>query len=356
MKAIDTAGWTGWALQDQQLGMALLALRHPPGWTAQGNVTWVPEHNESPEHHWFQVTHPDRVAMVQGWPRFDFTWPGGEPGQPNGRGRTYLSPEPADRVLGQLLPQLLGQGATQPSRFEVGPLPQWAELFRLTPDQLTPGVTYTGVRAAVEASINGRPRRFEILGFHYWVANQAVFGPITNHGLSLAVLSAASDRFDELRPILDAVLAGAVPNPAWQAAAAQIGQANAAEFEARASSVRWAAFQAEQAGIARVGQAAADLRNTQVSNAQAAFNAAMAPPPMAGTPGVSAQEAWRAELGGVTAVEDPNSREGNTKLVSSSTAVTWQNEKGEVIETDDVNLDPNINSHTTWKVVRRYGQ
>jgi len=28
----------------------------------------------------------------------------------------------------------------------------------------------------------------------------------------------------------------------------------------------------------------------------------------------------------------------------------------EVIETDDVNLDPNINSHTTWKVVRRYGQ
>lgn len=75
-----------------------------------------------------------------------------------------------------------------------------------------------------------------------------------------------------------------------------------------------------------------------------------------GSAGVSAQEAWRNELAGVTAVEDPNSREGNTKYVSSSTAVTWQNEKGEVIETDDPNLDPNINSSTTWKVVRRYGE
>ena len=61
-------------------------------------------------------------------------------------------------------------------------------------------------------------------------------------------------------------------------------------------------------------------------------------------------------VGGVQAVEDPNSYAGNTKYVSSGTAVTWQNERGEVIETDDVNLDPNINSHTTWKVVRRYGQ
>ena len=42
--------------------------------------------------------------------------------------------------------------------------------------------------------------------------------------------------------------------------------------------------------------------------------------------------------------------------VSSSTAVTWQNETGEVIETDDVNLDPNVNSSTTWKVVSRYGE
>ena len=85
--------WTSWALQDPQLGLPVLGLRHPPGWSAQGSVTWVPEHNESPEHHWFQVTDPDRVAMVQGWPRFDFTWPGGAPGQPNGRGRTYLPPD-----------------------------------------------------------------------------------------------------------------------------------------------------------------------------------------------------------------------------------------------------------------------
>ena len=58
----------------------------------------------------------------------------------------------------------------------------------------------------------------------------------------------------------------------------------------------------------------------------------------------------------MTAVEDPTSSQGNTKYVSSSTAVTWQNEKGEVIETDDVNLDPKVNSSTTWKVVSRYGE
>ncbi len=353
---MDTTGWTTWTLPDPHLGMPVLGLRHPPDWTAQGQVTWVPEQAESPEHHWFQVTHPGRVAMLQSWPRFDFTWPGGVPWQPNGQGRSYLPPDSPDRLLGAVLPQLLGQGAQQPSRFEVRPLPDWAARFRIPPDQLSPGVVYTGLHARAEASVNGQHRRFEILGFHYSVTNQAVLSTITNHGLFLAVLSAAADRFDELRPTLYAILDATTPNPAWTAATNQVGQQNTEAFQARAASARWAAFQAEQSSIAAVGAAAADLRATQASNAQAQFDQAMRPPPLAGTPGISAQEAWRNVLGGVEAVEDPNSSQGNTKYVSSSTAVTWQNEKGEVIETDDVNLDPNINSHTTWKVVRRYGQ
>ncbi|MCW3157050.1 hypothetical protein [Micropruina sonneratiae] len=93
------ADWVGWTLDDPHLGMPLLALRHPPGWTAQGAVTWVPEHAESPEHHWWQVTHPDGTAMAQTWPRFDFTWPGGPAGQPNGQDRPYLPPDAPDRLL-----------------------------------------------------------------------------------------------------------------------------------------------------------------------------------------------------------------------------------------------------------------
>lgn len=353
---MDTTGWIAWTLPDPQMGLPVLGLRHPPGWTAQGNVTWVAEHNESPEHHWFQVTHPERIAMVQSWPRFDFTWPGGAPGQPNGRGRTYLPPDAPDRALGGVLPQLLGPGAQQPTRFEVRPLPDWAQRLHSPPESITPGVTYTGLHARVEAPVNGRPQCLEILGFHYAVSNQAAFATITNHGLALAVLSATAERFDGLRPTLYGVLDSATPNPAWTVAVNQVGQQNADAFAAQAAGARWAAFQAEQAGIAAVGAAAADLRATQSANAQAQFDRMMQPPLIAGTPGGSAQEAWRNALGGVEAVEDPNSREGNTKYVSSSTAVTWQNEKGEVIETDDVNLDPNINSHTTWKVVRRYGQ
>lgn len=352
---MDATGWIAWTLPDPHLGMPVLGLRHPPGWTAQGNVTWVPEHNESPEHHWFQVTHPERIAMVQNWPRFDFTWPGGAPGQPNGHGRTYLPPDAPDRSLGGVLPQLLGPGGQQPTRFDVRPLPDWAQRFHIPPESITPGVAYTGLHAMLDAPVGGQPRRLEILGFHYAVSNQAVFSTITNHGLFLAVLSAAAERFDELRPTLYGVLDSTIPNPAWTAAVNQVGQQNTAAFAAQAASARWAAFQAEQAGIAAVGAAAADLRATQSANAQAQFDRMMQPPPTAGTPGISAQEAWRNSLGGVEAVEDPNSREGNTKYVSSSTAVTWQNEKGEVIETDDVNLDPNVNSHTTWKVVRRYG-
>ena len=353
---MDTSGWTSWALHDPQLGLPVLGLRHPPGWTAQGNVTWVAEHNESPEHHWVQVTDPDQVAMVQGWPRFDFTWPGGAPGQPNGRGRTYLPPDSPDRLLGAVLPQLLGPEAGQPTRFEVHPLPDWAQRFHVGPESITPGVTYTGLYAVADAQVKGVPRRLEILGFHYSASNQAVFSTITNHGLLVVVLTASAQRYDELRPTLYAIMDGTLPNPAWNAAINQVGQANAAQFAAQQANQRWAAFQAEQAGIAAVGRAAADLRQTQAGNAQAAFNAMMAPPPAANNAGVSAQEAWRNELGGVTAVADPNSREGNTMYVSSSTAVTWQNELGEVIETDDVNLDPNINSSTTWQVVRRYGE
>ena len=255
-----------------------------------------------------------------------------------------------------MLPQLLGPGAQQPTRFQVKPLPDWAQRFHIPPESITPGVAYTGLCALVEAPVNGQLRRLEILGFHYAVSNQAVFATIVNHGLFLNVLSAAAERHDELRPTLYGILDSAVPNPAWNAAVNQVGQQNADAFAAQAASARWAAFQAEQAGIAAVGAAAADLRATQAANAQARFDAIMQPPPMAGTPGVSAQQAWRDELGGVQAIEDPNSYAGNTKYVSSGTAVTWQNERGEVIETDDVNLDPNINSHTTWKVVRRYGQ
>lgn len=332
----------------------MLGLKHPPGWTAQGNVSWMPEHRESPERHWFQVTDPARVGMVQGWPRFDFTWPGGEPGQPNGQGRSYLPPDSPDRLLGAMLPQLLGPQSAQPTRFEVRPLPDWAQRFHIGPESITPGVNYAGLYAFVEAAAGGRPRRHEILGFHYSVTNQAAFSTITNHGLFVSVISADAQRYDELRPTLYAILDGTLPNPAWTAAANQVGRTNTAEFAQRQASAQWAAFQAEQAGIARVGQEASELRNTQAGNAQATFDAMMKPPLVAGTPGISAQEAWRNELGGVTAVEDPNSREGTTTYVSSSTAVTWQNENGEVIETDNVNLDPNVNSHTTWKVVRRY--
>ena len=353
---VDASGWTTWTLPDPQLNLPVLGLKHPPGWTAQGNVTWVAEHNESPEHHWFQVSGPEQDAMVQGWPRFDFTWPGGAPGQPNGHGRTYLPPSSPDQLLGTLLPQLLGPQGGRPTRFEVHPLPDWAQRLHIPADGLTPGVAYTGVYAGVDAPVAGRARRLELLGFHYAVSNQAAFATITNHGLLVTVLSASLERYDELRPTLYAIMDGVLPNPAWTTAAGQVGQTNTAEFAQRRAGAQWAAFQAEQAGIARVGQAAADLRGTQAGNAQAAFDALMAPPPPAGTPGISAQEAWRNELGGVTAVEDPTSREGSTKYVSSGAALTWQNENGEVIETDDVLLDPNINSHTTWKVVRRYGQ
>lgn len=354
MAGVDTSGWTNWVLQDPQLALPVLGLKHPPGWTAQGNVSWMPEHRESPERHWFQVTDPARVGMVQGWPRFDFTWPGGEPGQPNGQGRSYLPPDSPDRLLGAMLPQLLGPQSAQPTRFEVRPLPDWAQRFHIGPESITPGVNYAGLYAFVEAAAGGRPRRHEILGFHYSVTNQAAFSTITNHGLFVSVISADAQRYDELRPTLYAILDGTLPNPAWTAAANQVGRTNTAEFAQRQASAQWAAFQAEQAGIARVGQEASELRNTQAGNAQATFDAMMKPPLVAGTPGISAQEAWRNELGGVTAVEDPNSREGTTTYVSSSTAVTWQNENGEVIETDNVNLDPNVNSHTTWKVVRRY--
>ena len=354
--AVDTSGWATWMLNDPQLGLPVLGVRHPPGWSPEGAVTWVPEQAESPEHHWYQVTHSERVAMVQNWPRFDFTWPGGAPGQPNGQGRTFLPPDSPDRTLGAVLPQLLGPQGTRPTRFDVQPLADWAQRLHIASESISPGVAYTGLYAVVDAAVAGRPRRLEIVGFHYSVSNQAAFATITNHGLFLVVLSAESSRYDELRPTLWTILDGVVPNPAWNSAVEQIGQGNAAAFAQRQASTQWAAFQAEQAGIARVGQAAADLRGTQAGNAQAAFDAAMAPPPVSGTPGVSAQEAWRNELGGVTAVEDPTSSAGNTKNVSSSTAVTWQNEKGEVIETDDVNLDPNINSGTTWKVVRRYGE
>lgn len=356
MNVMDTSGWTNWVLNDPQLGMPLLDVKHPPGWTAEGAVTWVPEHAESPEHHWFQVTHPERVAMVQSWPRYDFTWPGGAPGQPNGQGRTFLPPDSPDRTLGAVVPQLLGPQGSQPTRFEVQPLADWAPRLKVDQASISPEVAYTGLYAVIDALVAGRPRRLEVVGFHYAASNQAAFATIVNHGLFVIVLSAETARYDELRPTLWAILDGTMPNPAWNAAVNHVGQNNAAAFAARQSSARWAAFQAEQAGIAHVGAAAADLRATQAGNAQAAFDAAMAPPPMAGTPGVSAQEAWRNELGGVTAIEDPNSSQGNTKYVSSSTAVTWQNEKGEVIETDDVNLDPNVNSSTTWKVVRRYGE
>lgn len=351
--SVDTSTWQGWMLQDPQLGMPLLGLRHPPGWRAGGQVTWTPQHNESPERHWFEVTQPEQRASVQGWPRFEFTWPGGAPWQPNGYGRTYLPPEPPDRLLGALLPQLLGPGAQQPTRFELLPLPDWAERFHVPVDQLTPGVAYTGLRAAVDAPVNGQPWRFDILCLHFSVSNSAPVGPITNHGLFLTVLRSAAAEAAELLPVLTAIADGVVPNPAWLAAVNQLGQQNADAFAAQLANARWASFQAEQDGIAAVGAAAADLRATQGANAQARFNQVMAPPP-AGRAGVSAAEAWRNELGGQTAVEDPNSREGNTKLVSSGTAVTWQNELGEVIETDDVNLDPNIDSATTWKVVRRY--
>lgn len=355
MNAVDTSGWTSWTLPDPQLGLPVLGLKHPPDWTAQGNVTWVPEHNEAPVQHWFQVTSPERDAMVQAWPRFDLTWPGGAPGQPNGHGRTYLPPSPPDQLVGSVLPQLLGPQGGQPTRFEVRPLTDWAPRFHLGPESITPGVAYTGVYTVVDAPVAGRARRMELLGLHYAVSNQAAFATIVNHGLFVTVLKASVERYDAVRPTVYAIADGTLPNPAWNAAVNQVGQANAAEFAQRRAGQQWAAFQAEQTGIARVGRAAADLRGTQAGNAQAAFDAFIAPPPQAGTPGVSAQEAWRNESGGLTAMADPTSREGSTTYVSSSSAVTWQNENGEVIETGDVNLDPNVNSHTTWKVVRRYG-
>lgn len=350
---VDISGWPSWTLQDQHLGMPLLGLRYPTGWQPAGEVTWTPHHNESPERHWFEIARGDRRAAVQGWPRFEFTWPGGAPGQPNGYGRTYLPPEPPDRLLGRLLPQLLGQGASQPTRFDLHPLPDWAEKFHLPPELIAPGVAYTGVRALIEVPINGEPWAVEIQGLHFSASNPGVFGQFTNHGFFITVLRATVTEARAVFPTLYAIADQVVPNPGWLATVNQVGQQNAEAFAGRLASARWAAFQAEQEGIAKVGAAAADLRQTQQANAQAQFNQVMAPPPAAASrTGRSAAEAWRDELGGVEAIEDPNSSEGNFKYASSHTKVTWQNELGETIETDDVNLDPNINSHNTWKVAR----
>lgn len=353
--SVDISSWQSWTLPDPQFGLPVLGMRHPAGWQANGAVTWTPQHVESPERHWFEVTEPGRRAAVQGWPRFEFTWPGGYPGQPNGYGRIYLPPEPPDRLLGAVLPQLLGQGAQQPTRFQVQPLPNWMERFSLSADQIAPGVAYSGLQAEVEAAVNGEPWLFHVEALHFAVSNPGFLGPMTNHGLFVSLVRCATVDAPGLMPVLLAILRSVVPNPAWMAAANGVGRQNTEAFAARQANARWAAFQAEQAGIAAVGAAAADLRATQSANAQAQFDRVMAPPPAsAGTPGVSAAEAWRNELGGVEAIDDPNSSEGNVKYVSSHTEVTWQNELGEVIETDDVNFDPNINSHHTWTAARRY--
>lgn len=325
---MDTTGWIAWTLPDPQLGMPVLGLRHPPGWTAQGNVTWVAEHTQRIARAPLVPGHPpraDRDGAELAAVRLHLARRRPRPAQ---RTRAHLpAPDAPDRSLGAALPQLLGPGAQQPTRFEVRPLPDWAQRFHIPPESITPGVAYTGLHARVEAPVNGRRRcwnpRLPLRG-------QQPGRVRDDHQPRPLPGGAQRNRRAVRRVAADAVRRPGQrdPQPGLDCRGQRVGQQNTDAFAAQAASARWASFQAEQAGIAAVGAAAADLRATQASNAQAQFDRMMQPPPMAGTPGVSAQEAWRNALGGVEAVEDPNSREGNTKYVSSSTAVHLAEREG----------------------------
>lgn len=351
---IGTRTWQRWALEDSRLRTVAMTIDLPSDWLVSGGVAWEGKLARPAA----TLSNRNGNAFVQFHPYFSFVWPGNL-GQADGYGNVALPPQPVAKQLAEFVVRLLRPQAQNLRILQVEPLDPRVG-FPVGVSWLRSGYGLDAASMQLTYLAGGRLWREELRAFGiYPPPVQLPMQTMVAHNIVVIGLAAALDQFDaELDTMRRIALSGRL-EPAWEDAVNRNAQQADQQAADTLASMRYSSFMDQQQADQRLMQGYSDLRATQTQNLNTQFDHAMSGPAYSGPgwTGPSAQDAaMDAALMGRAAVADPNSAYGNVQYVDSGAAVVWQNERGEVIETDDVSLDPRINSHDTWQVVRRYGQ
>ncbi len=349
-----TRTWARWPVGDPRLGMVAETIDRPSDWQAQGTVTWEGAIAKVSA----TLTGANGDAAVQFMPPLLFAWPGNL-GRPDGYGNIFLPPQPVARQLAEfLVPMLRGQAQNvrilgmEPADPRHG--------FPVSEAILRSGCGLDAARAQLTYVAGNRLWREELLALGVYPAPVRLpLGTMVAHSILVIASTAETGRFDAELDTMRRIAGSARLEPAWEATATRIAAQADQQSASALAAERNSSFMNQQNADTRLMQGYADLRAAQTNNLTAQFDRHMSNPAPVGPAwdGQQAQDAMMdAALMGRAAVADPTSSYGNVQYVDAGAAVVWQNERGETIETDDVNLDPRINSHDTWRVVRRYGE
>lgn len=330
----------------------------PPGWTGQSQVVWNYAHYSQPLQVYARVQSGDGSLAVEFFPVQQYTWiepnmMGRQPGMDAQDGSTALPPmAPAEALTRFVLPKFRGRYQTLRVN-AVKPCPDLPSRLKLQPspgamvEALSLSCNYQCETGAVEEEI------FAVCTMYQGVPSYSQVGTMVqyNWGFSrLFSFRAPQGQLAARLPEFWSVVQSFQPNPAWQGLTAQVMQQVQAQFQGRLAmgyqniqNANRLSQQVVAQNDAFYAQQAQRREQEWVSDHQR-----MAQQPAYGA--FTQGDAFGDMMMGRETYNDPNYQYGSQHGYSER---VWTDGQGNYVETDDVNLDPNINSDRNWTIMTK---
>ncbi len=348
-------------VMDEQAQMPVYAIRGPAGWTLESDVQWNLNNNVVPVTLAAALTDPQETLSLQFFPDLTCYWLTGDaalnnPGQMN-MGMLNVAPMEPKAALVDAVTQIFQPGLPDLRITGVREVPGLPAAL----GQAGPNVTGVGLRAVF--SYAGKRMEEEIYALHMissatlrgeaGVTTQTTWGLTGIHGLI-----ALQGQLDAHRSMLTYMVRSGTPNPAWVALHLKVKQQLDAQFQQNLVDNRRAreAIMAQSRALAAENEA---FRANIMRRHRAAMDTTAHESFIAGihSGGSSSSGGMSAHDKSIDAIHDRETfHDASTVTGTSQHGYAdhhWSDGWGNVIHTDNPNVDPNIGSTVQWEELQR---
>ncbi len=338
----------------QNQGLTVAAFEHPHKWQAQSQVVWNFQNTSQPVSIYAAAVNPNGAEALEFLPIEAFYWL--EPnygfdsvGQ-NKFGMICMPPmAAADTMIRCVIHKYRGNRRNLQiiAVREVPNLPQILNEPQLAQQNSE------SISVKIEYEENGRLFTEEFVGLKTLQQAHGGMSVQINWGFArLICFRAEKGNFAAQNQLFWRIVCSVKTNPSWLQIYQQILQQLNNQFQIGIQN-RYAELQQQAQFQHQLTDFYQQQRDNQNANIAYSIESQNQINQDRSNQGISAQEAWRNELGGATAYQDPNSAEGNYHYHYEHKEYVWTDGQGNFHGTDNPNEDPNINSDRNWTLAKK---
>ncbi len=341
-------------LDPRMNGMIAATLAVPQGWKTQSSIDWDMNNGNNPTRGHSRFEAPDHSAWVENFPIEIFSWLSVNTRQQNGARTFGLIHYPNITIEEAMRRFVIGTYRGSKKNLQIvgaKAIPNLAQSMahqQAKGDSLLVRIRYEENGEAVDEDFYG------FLGAQENIPSDSPVGRMWEYHRGLFLVHSMGARHGTLEnvyPVLNHIVASAIPNPAWQNARKNVITQIMQNFNRNAANnyAQIAAAGQRSKAISRQNDAMVNAMdaNRMASNARSAAAAS----PSSGGDGFTFDDYVR----GTERMNDPSSSTGQSAHSYNDT-YHWSDGNGHYQNTSDPSFNPNVGSNQNWTQLSGVGQ